>query len=87
MYALKSVEKFIKDNADRIGENRVKEMLERAGKAADNGIVSGGNIEEIMQDNLLADEFHRIAIMDVEHFEINISTLHASDKQKSSIVQ
>lgn len=85
MYALESVEKFIKDNEDRIGEKRVREMLERARKAADNDVISGGNIEEIMQDDSLANEFHNIAVRDVEHFEINISTLHALDKQKPSI--
>lgn len=55
-------------------------MLERARKAANNGVISGGNIEEIMQDNSLANEFHNIAVRDVEHFEINISTLRALDK-------
>ncbi|MFA6097421.1 MAG: hypothetical protein WC788_07390 [Candidatus Paceibacterota bacterium] len=87
MYALKSVERFIKDNAERIGENRVKEMLERAKNEAHNGTVSGGSIEKIMQDNLLSNEYHNIALRDEEHFEINMSTLHASDKQKLSITQ
>lgn len=81
MYALRSVEKFINDKKNEIGENLAKKMLERAKKAADNEVISGGNIEEIMQDNTLANEFHRIAIMDPEHFEINISVLHVSDKK------
>ena len=75
MYALKSVEKFINDNKDRLGEKQANEILERARKEADKGVLSGGSIEEIMQDSSLADEFHHIAIRDTEHFEITMSAL------------
>jgi len=87
MYALKSVEKFIKDNENRLGEKHVKEMLERAKNEAHNGTISGGSIEKIMQDNSLANEYHHIALRDEEHFEINMSTLHASDKHQPSTTE
>ncbi len=80
MYALKSVEKFINDNKDRLGEKQVKKMLERAREEADNGVLSGGSIEKIMLDNSLADEYHHIAIRDTEHFEITMSALHNQEK-------
>ncbi len=75
MYALKSVEKFINDNKDRLGEKQANEILERARKEAHKGVLSGGSIEKIMQDNSLADEYHHIAIRDTEHFEITMSAL------------
>jgi len=73
MYALANIEKFVKDNADRLGD-KVKGILERAEKVSSYGMISGSSVEEIMDDDILASEFHAIA-MTPEHLELCISVV------------
>lgn len=78
MYALENVRKFVKDNAEKIGE-RAGEIIARAEKEAHCGVLSGGAIEEIMQDIYLAQEFHDAVMSDPEHMQIGLSAIKAME--------
>lgn len=67
MYAVANVEKFVKDK--QLGEKGEK-IIKRANALANNGVVSGGSILEIMGSHKLEQEFHETAMSDPEHLRI-----------------
>ncbi len=76
MYALANVRKFVEDNGELLGD-RAKEILKRAEEASYNGVISGSSIEEIMRDNVLASEFHKVA-MTPDYLGIGLSALRTA---------
>lgn len=71
MYAVVNVEKFVKDNASRLG-GRGEAILARAKELSENGVFSGGEIPQIMGDDALAREFNSVAMSDPEHIRIGL---------------
>lgn len=76
MYGLANVEKFVKDNAERLGD-LAEGILKRAKELSFKGVISGGSVEEIMQNDELAKEFHCVVMSDPEHLQIGIDALRA----------
>jgi len=76
MYALANVKKFVEDNMERLG-GRAEGILKRAEEVSYDGMISGGSVEEIMKDDALASEFHKIA-MTPEYLEIGLSITRAT---------
>jgi len=56
VYALENVKKFVRQNRERLGDP--DGILERAERESENGVLLGGSIESIMQNEELAEEFH-----------------------------
>lgn len=77
MYALKNIEKFVNDNADRLGDLAYG-ILIRAKELSSNGVISGGSVEEIMQNHALAREFHETVMGDPEHVAIGLEAIHSA---------
>lgn len=77
MYAVKNIKKFVDDNATRIGD-RAEGILKRAEEVSRNGVISGGSVEEIMQDDALAAEFHKAVMEDMDHIRIGMEAIQAS---------
>mgnify|MGYP001571474874 FL=1 len=77
MYALENVKKFVQNNAGRLGE-RAEVILARAEEKSHDGVFSGGAVEEIMQDDGLAVEFHNIVMSDPDHMQIGLSAMQAT---------
>ena len=73
MYALKSIEKFLKDKENQLGEDCVNKMLERAIGLSHDGVVNSGDFNEIMENDTLINEYHEIAMIDPDHLKINLS--------------
>lgn len=74
MYAVANVKKFIEDNSSRLGQ-RGNEILKRAEKLSHEGVISGGSVEEIMDDASLTREFHESIMNSPEHVEIGLSAI------------
>ena len=72
MYALESLEKFLKDKENQLGKDYVNKMLERAISLSHNGVVCSGALNEIMKNNTLVNEYHKIAMTDPDHLKINL---------------
>ena len=77
MYALANVEKFVQDNAERLGEH-AEMILARAKEKSHKGIFSGGAVEEIMKDGGLAVEFHNVVMNSPKHMRIGLSAIQAT---------
>ena len=79
MYVLGNVQKFVKDKADRIGDE-AEGILARAKERADsNGIVPGDAIAYIMGEGTLAREFERVATNDIDHIQLVLSGIRLAD--------
>lgn len=72
MYAVANFEKFVKDNKERLGEQRAEEILQRAKELSFNKLVSGGSVMDIMCDSDLAREFEQTVMGDMEHIKIGL---------------
>lgn len=79
MYALKNFEKFVRDNSERLG-GKAEGILERARKASQKGIISGGSTGVIMNDTDLAEEFDNFIMLCPDHLEIAFSAVRAADE-------
>lgn len=76
MYVLGNVQKFVKDKADRIGDE-AEGILARARERADsNGAVPGDAIAYIMGNDKLAREFERVATNDIDHIQLGLSGIN-----------
>ena len=72
MYTVANIEKFVRDNADSLGDQS-EPILQRAREKADGGVMlSAGAIEEVFGDSELAEQFHDIATTDEEHVRVAI---------------
>ena len=69
MYSIANVERFLLDNKILIGK-RSNQIMERAIQNSDGGMISGENLEEIMQDKALAIKFAYDAMYNQEHIKI-----------------
>lgn len=78
MYALANVRKFIDDNPELVG-SQGEEIYCRAEMCSFNGLISGGAIEEIMRDALLAREFHVAVMSNEEHIAIGLGAIRSAD--------
>ncbi len=65
---------FLDANISRL-RTQVEPILERAEKASQNGLFSGGALEEIMQDRQLAEEYDRVATGDPTHLQVGLEAL------------
>jgi len=77
MYALVNVEKFVQDNVERLGEH-AEMILARAKEKSHKGVFSGSAVEEIMEDDGLAVEFHNVVMNDLNHMKIGLSAIQAA---------
>ncbi|HCM68133.1 hypothetical protein A3H10_00135 [Candidatus Uhrbacteria bacterium RIFCSPLOWO2_12_FULL_46_10] len=76
MYALVNVEKFVQDNADRLGD-RAEGILARAKEhAGGTGVISGGAVKDIMGDDDLTHEFSQTVTDDPEHMRIGLEAIN-----------
>lgn len=75
MYALGSITKFITDNRNRIGEEKIKDMLRRAKQVSNSNVVAANKIKEILGDADLANEFHIAAQINPDHVKINTAVM------------
>ena len=64
MYALVSIEKFLGDNADLVGD-QAEAIMECAKEHSSQGLIYDHLIHEIMGDQDLAQKFRRAAASDV----------------------
>lgn len=78
MYALLNVERFVRQDVPQLVGERAGEILDRAKSKAENGILSGGAIEEIMGDEILAQKFHNLVTTDPEHIRIGLAAIQAA---------
>ena len=76
MYALENVNKFVRDNTGRLGD-RIEGILVWAENCSQNGVISGGAIEDVMRDDTLSNEFHQIVMSDPEHMKIGLSAIQS----------
>ena len=77
MYALANIQKFVKDNQERVGD-QAEAILKRAEKLSERGIISGGAIEKIFDDPELAAEFETVVQDDLEHVTIGLQVIEKS---------
>ncbi len=78
MYALENIKKFLRDNADKVG-NRAPDILARAEELSQDGVLWGSTIEEIMGgDPDLTAAFREVAVRDLEHVEIGLTAIRAA---------
>lgn len=73
-YSLENVEKFVRDNSSIIGD-RAEGILTRASSLAIRGTISKSSTYEIMQDNILTEEFHLIVFFNADHIKIGAATI------------
>lgn len=84
-YSLDNVKKFVEDNSLIIGD-RAKEILERASSLAVRGIISDSSTQEIMQDRVLAESFHRIVFFNSDHIKIGaVAIVKNAQEDRESI--
>jgi hypothetical protein len=74
MYAFLNVKKFVEDNPQLVG-NRGEEILARAEVCSSKGLISGGSVDEIMQDTFLSNQFHQIVMANDEHLAIGLTAI------------
>jgi len=77
VFALASVEKFLRDNPDRVG-SRAEAILARAKKVSVNGLFHGRAVKDIMDDDELTREFRDVAMSDPEHVRIGLRAMRSS---------
>lgn len=78
MYALDNVKKFVDENPKLVGDHG-EEIMSRAWACSFKGLISGGSVSEIMQDDSLAEKFHQIMMSDSEHIFIGINAMRSAD--------
>lgn len=74
MYAVDNVRKFVEEHIS-ISVHQGECIVMRAEALSHQGLISGGQIDEIMEDGELALEFHESVMNDAEHIKIGLSAL------------
>lgn len=78
-YAVSSIEKFLQDNmqegAVMIPPSVAVAILERAQRLSCNGVISGGDIDEVMGSEELAVAYDLVATTDPHHLSLAIQTM------------
>jgi hypothetical protein len=69
MYALSCIEKYVADNATRLGDTAAG-VLGRARSCSDNGAIPGSLIQSILGNGILADEFDRLVTNDPDYIRL-----------------
>lgn len=79
-YSLDNVKKFLEDNGAWVGD-LAEGILARANACAVRGIISDSLTQEIMENDFLVGEFHRVVFFDVSHTNIIGATMIKNNEE------